>query len=67
MNDIQITTEIEGQDLTLTRVVFEFVSTNVKQVMIVYLTLTRVVFECIVNIISYNIYINLTLTRVVFE
>ena len=67
MNDIQITTEIEGQDLTLTRVVFEFVSTNVKQVMIVYLTLTRVVFESLFLIVLTMKNVNLTLTRVVFE
>ena len=61
------THEIIGQNLTLTRVVFEYKRHKLKLLTLAYLTLTRVVFESVSNgeyIMNAN---DLTLTRVVFE
>ena len=54
------------KNLTLTRVVFEFIITIAIYNGTAYLTLTRVVFEFTKNIVSHQPQ-NLTLTRVVFE
>ena len=56
-----------GQNLTLTRVVFEFIKNNADYKTFKNLTLTRVVFEYFGTITMCKLIMNLTLTRVVFE
>ena len=55
------------ENLTLTRVVFEFAAHRVYFIAATYLTLTRVVFECAYLYTPQVFKSNLTLTRVVFE
>ena len=54
-------------NLTLTRVVFEYVLIYYWFRFYIYLTLTRVVFEFATIALAKNLVTNLTLTRVVFE
>ena len=54
-------------NLTLTRVVFEFIGNFKRYVNDIYLTLTRVVFEYVLEHYFYTKVLHLTLTRVVFE
>ena len=54
-------------NLTLTSVVFEFISAFITYVIIIDLTLTSVVFEYSVEEMKASNKVNLTLTSVVFE
>ena len=59
--------EYNFENLTLTRVVFEFISAKTERQFTYYLTLTRVVFEFPLSPIIMFFHFYLTLTRVVFE
>ena len=54
-------------NLTLTRVVFEYLIRLVRELLPEHLTLTRVVFELLLIISVAIVSLYLTLTRVVFE